>query len=266
MGTRYLGFAEETTLGTWVAPTKYSEIRNETVIPNMKFIFPETSRARAATKKMAGNGLSSGELNFHCAPENLTPYVCKWNLGEPVSTLLETGVYEHVFKPKDTVKSASIELGVESMTRKLAGSLVDTLTIEGVVNNPLRITAGIFAKEETKGTIGTPSYSTVADFNWTDCQISIGGTLRKYVRALRCNINNNVPIDELFTLGYTGFQYIEVGQHIVDGSVELLFPDTVEYDRYLAATEFALQLKAEGVLAGTTKKYTFQLDLRKSVV
>jgi len=265
-GTRYVGFAEETTLGSWVDPTKYSELVTETVIPNKRYIFPETSRAVSPTKKMTGNYLQSGDISFLCAPENLTPYICKWNLGTPATTTPESEVYQHVFKPSSSLKSASLELGIESMTRKLAGSIVDVLSIEGIVGRPLVLTASIFAKEESKGSIGTPSYSPVADFNYTDAKIKIGGTLRSYVRAFRLRIGNSIPIDELFTLGYSGFQSVEVGYpHLVDGTLDLLFPDSTEYDRFLAETEFAIQLKAEGVLCGATQKYTFQVDVPQAI-
>ncbi len=264
-GTRYVGYAEETELGTWVAPTKYSDIIAESIVPNLRLQFPETSRARAATKTLSGMPIQSGDINFICAPENLTPYACKWNMGAPTTTLVETGAYQHVFVPKDTIKSFSCELGVESATRKVAGSLIDVLTVEGIVGRPIVLTAAIHGKEETKGTIGTPTYSTVADFNFTDAKISIEGAQKDYVRAFRLRLNNNIPIDELFTVGYTGFQSIEVGQHLADGSLDLLFPDTTEYDRFLAATDFAVQLKAEGALVGATAKYTFQIDIPKAI-
>jgi hypothetical protein len=263
-GTRYIVVAEETTFGDGETPTIYNDLVTEKIAPNPRYILQDTSRARAPTQKFEGMYLNSGDILFLGSGEGITPYMVKWNFGDVTDDDVEgeAGAYSHVFVPLGVPPSFAFNLGLETFTREFAGGIVDELSIEATVGKPLYMTAGIFAKEEEKGSIGVPSYSTVKPFNWTQCVVKFAQSQVKYVQALKVNFRNQVPIDQLYGLGDGGLQRSEVSLHSCDGSLGMSFPDSTEYDRFIADAEFALQLKAEGAkIADSDALQTFQLDI-----
>jgi len=268
MVQRYLGIAEETVLGTWVQPSDYLEIIRESLVPDMRKQLMPTSRKRAPSLVVDGRFLVSGDVSLPFVPEKASKLL-KWLLGSVTTTTLEAGIaFQHVIKPVDAgegVKSFSLEVALEIASRKISGCLLQSARFEATLDNPILLTGTIAGCKEIKGTAGTPTYTSTRPFNFKEAAMSIAGAAKAYVRAFDVTINNNIPVDELFSLGKDIFQRVELGNLGVDGTLEADFKQADEYDRFLAANTFALQLKGEGPLitGSSTNKYTLQIDLPK---
>ena len=265
MVERYLGIAEEVTLGTWVAPTDYLEILTESLTYDLRKQTIHTSRKRAPTLLIEGRPVAHGDIALPFFPEKASKLL-KWALGNVTTTTLEPGVaYQHVIKPADDVKSFSLEVALEIATRKIAGCLMQGLRFEATLTNPILLTGTVAGCSEVKGSAGTPAYTTTRPFNFREAIIHIAGAAKTYVGAFDVRIDNNIPVDDLFRLGASGFKRIELGPIGVTGTIETDFKQADEYDRFLAGSSFALQMKAEGdlITGSATNKYTLQVDVPK---
>ncbi|MEM3489276.1 MAG: phage tail tube protein, partial [Nitrososphaerota archaeon] len=175
-------------------------------------------------------------------------------------------VYQHTITPADTIKSFTARVGAEQFERVIAGCMVDTMTIEAVAGEIATTTLSVIGVNESKTTIGSPSFTTVNELNFNGATVSIGGSGVTYCRAFRLRINNNVTVDRMYALRMSNqMNRIEIGRRVVDGSLDLQFAGSTEYDRFLAGNDFALNLKIEGDTISGSYKHAVEIDLPKVI-
>lgn len=260
---RYAGFGVETTPGTPVAATFYLPVRRETIVPTHGFVPEPTITARGIKTMTKGLWRNAGDLVLDVHPEKFTTLL-KWAFG----TVATTGVsapYTHKFSVSDDPPLAfTTRIGVDIMERVIACSQVNTLELAMSVRDVLlAATARLVGGEETKTTIADPlpTFPTLAPFSFGDTvTASIGGTAGKaaIIEALTVRLNNNVP--ERYTHEGRFEKRRAVGEVVVDGDLDILFPDATEYDRFLAGASFAAIWK---IVRGAYP--TLQVDLPKIV-
>ena len=264
MAERYIVVGEETAFATPVTPDKYIDIVRESIVFDRGIRPIETVYIRDTRKYIAGKAIARGSLDFNVEPENAAHFF-KWVLGSVTTT--GVGPYTHDFKPADTVQSFTCIVNPEKETygffRKLSGCLIERLTLESALD-VLTGSVDIIAAKEEKDTAFTPSVSisTIAPFNFKEATLTLGGSDKSSIlRALRLSIANNLPIDDMYGHGSEYLQRILTRGRTVEATLELAFEDATDYDRFLAGTEVAVNLK----FVKTAASEELQIDLPKMV-
>lgn len=264
MTDSYLGLGEETTFKTAVAAAKYMDMITERIEPDLAWIIPETTAKRAYYKHVEGPYRGKGAVTFLCEPENGLTKLLKWALGA-VSSAQQggTSAYKHTFTPADTIKSFTARVGavdVATAERILAGALVNRLTLRGAWGREINGEAEIVNFEkETSGSIGSPSFSALKPWVGSQLSAEFADSAKAIVSDYTVNIVNNVPTD-FGVMGSDDYPSIRVGKRLVDGTLSLAFDDTTEYARFLAGTDFKLELLHTGPQIGATGYY-YKLDI-----
>ncbi|MEM2982820.1 MAG: phage tail tube protein [Candidatus Bathyarchaeia archaeon] len=264
MAERYLGVGEESTFGTAVTASKYKDVVSENLRLDKRYLFPDTVRGRTVFKKLTGPVIVRGDVMMLLASEPDAKFFY-WSLGSKSTEQLATGVYQHTITPADTIKSFTARVGAEQFERVIPGCVADALTVEAVAGEIATTTISVVGVNESKTTIGSPSFGTVKELGFNEATVSIGGTSKTYVRAFRLRVNNNLAVDRMYALGSQTMNRIEVGRRVVDGSLDLQFADSSEYDRFLAGNDFALNIKFEGATISGGYKHTVEIDLPKVI-
>lgn len=271
MANRYFGIGEETTFKTAVAAAKYIDIIRESIIPDKGWVIVDTAAHRTYRKKYLGAYRGRGPVEFPAEPENGLTKILKWVLGDVTSEKQgATSAYKHTFKPADTIKSFTGRVGVVegSLTaeRVLPGCLVNSLALRYRHGEEVRCAAEIFnAGKESKTSIGSPTFSDLDPFVFSQAKVEFEDTEKAIVAEAEVRMNNNIPFDR-GVLGDDTFPYIKVGRLVVDGRLSLWFETADEYDRFLAGTEFKLEILTEGPAIGETGyNYTLNVILPKCV-
>ncbi|MBS7627034.1 hypothetical protein KEJ51_08410 [Candidatus Bathyarchaeota archaeon] len=264
MVERYLGVGEESTFGTAVTANKFKDVISENLRLDKRYLFPDTVRGRAVFKKLPGPVIVRGEVVMLLASEPDTKFFY-WGLGSKSTEQLATGVYQHTITPADTVKSFTARVGAEQFERVIPGCIIDTMTVEAVAGETATTTLSIVGANESKTTIGTPSFGAVSELNFSGATVTIGSSTASYCRAFRLRVNNNIAIDRMYALGSQTMKRMEVGRRVVDGSLDLQFADSTEYDRFLAGQDFTLNVKLEGDTISGDYKHTVEIDLPKVI-
>jgi len=263
---RYFGIAQEYTFKTEKAASVYTNIIRESIVPDQGWIIPETVARRAFDKKVLGAFRARGNIEFPVEPENGIGWYLKWALGS-VSSAQQggTSAYKHTFKSADDIKSFTGRIGADTDERVLGGCLLNSLALRFAHGEEIRGVAEIFAAEEAKGTIGSPTFSALDPFVFSQATVEFADTSKAIVAEGEVRINNRIPFDR-GVLGSRYYPKIMVGKRLVDGRLSLFFDDATEYDRFLAGTEFKLELLTTGPAIGATGyNYTLNVIMTKCI-
>jgi len=263
---RYFGIAQEYAFKTEKAASVYTNIIRESIVPDQGWIIPETVACRAFDKKVLGAFRARGNVEFPVEPENGVGEYLKWVLGS-VSSAQQgaTSAYKHTFKSADDIKSFTGRIGAETDERVLGGCLINSLALRFAHGEEIRGVAEVFAAEEAKGTIGSPTFSALDPFVFSQATVEFADTAKAIVAEGEVRINNRIPFDR-GVLGSRYFPKIRVGKRLVDGRLSLFFDDATEYDRFLAGTEFKLELLTTGPAIGATGyNYTLNVIMTKCI-
>jgi hypothetical protein len=269
MGTRYTALGKETVAyGTPAAATRYAEAI-ASVKPDQGWVIPPPIASRAFRKRNLGPYRARGSIgDFPVEPENIIGELLMGVFGSETPTNPYSGVYLHTFAPADTLPSYTLRLGVEQTERILAGAMVESLTVKFPHGNDVQASAEVLSGfVETKAAIGTPTISALQAFNMqgASAQVLIATVeKRSLVYDLELTIKNNIPFDRGALDGRT-FATKRVGQREVTGKLSAYFDDTTEYDRFIAGTEFTLDVIATGPTFASIYYYYLEFELRKCI-
>lgn len=265
---RYVGIGKEDTYGTPDTVDRYAEAV-ASFKPNPNWMIPPPVASRAFRKKNLGPYRTRGVIgDFPVEPENIIGELLYGVFGA-VSTANPTGgVYLHTFSPADTLPSYTVRLGVEQTERILPGGLVEALTVRFPHDDDVKARADILSGfVETKQALQTPTISALQAFNYqdTDSVLKIATVnKRNIIYDLELTIRNNIPFDRGALDGRT-FSTKRYGQREVTGKLSAFFDDTTEYDRFIAGTEFTLEVRSAGPLITGAYDYYLDFELRKCV-
>lgn len=263
---RYISFGDEQTYGTAVAATKYKDLVSENLAFDPSYQFMSATRRRSVMKHLGGAKIVRGDVIAALAPEP-DARLFYYFLGTDTPSTLETGVYQHLMTPADSLtKSFTSRVGADILERVIPGCLINQLKVDMIASEPTVVwTASMLGATETKDTIQTsPTFSATSEFQWHQGTITIASGAKTYCRSLSLTMDNGMNLERMYVIKATkGDQIgrIEVGEFVVTGSLDMGVDDATEYDRFLAGADFALNAKFEGVLAGATQKFTFEIDL-----
>ena len=264
---RYLGIGEETTPGTAASAAVYLPIESESIAPTHGMIDVETIRDRIIREQILGKFRNAGDIKTPFFPSGLTKLL-KWALGSVETTTPDgaTNARLHTFSVADELKTFTARIGVELMERQIVACQVNTVEIaSSIADGILGATFGIIGGEETKQTIGTPSWLSDAELKPLvpfGASVKIGGTEKQAeVEALVVRLNNNIP--DRWTHEGRFEKRAAAGKLEVTGTLDLIFPNTTQYDNFLAGTDFSLVYKAEGDEIESGFNYYLEINMPK---
>jgi len=265
---RYVGLGKETTFGTAASATRYIE-SVESIVPDQGWIIPTPVAQRAYRKKNLGKYRGSGNIGeVNVEPENIGELLqAVMGNGSDNKSNPATGVYLHTFTPQDTLDGYTVRIGVEQAERILPGCLCNSLKFRFPHEDNVKAVAAILhgGAIEAKGTLGTPTLSTLQPFPVAPVTtLTIAASDKKaYVYDGEITIDNKIPDRD--SLGSRFMPKIRQGERLVAGKISAYFDETTEYDRFLAGTEFALIVKWEGPVISGAYKYYLEFHLEKCV-
>jgi hypothetical protein len=217
-----------------------------------------------------GKAKYEGEFEMDFIPVNIG-YFLKSLFGgcNSAAKAGESIVYEHTLTEAETKPSLTIEQSVGEITRRFAGSIVNSMKLSVKEGEPVVANFGVKAKTHASATKISASYDTIRPFVFTDCLaadgVTIGGTPFNEVKNLELEFKNGVELE--YALGsYTPqFSYVKASE--VSGKFELyLNTDSATlFADYLAKTERAIVLTFTGDAIGSASNYKFALTLPRAI-
>lgn len=261
---RYIGIGEETTPGDPVAATIFLDILGESIEPDQGYVDLDSVRKRNVVSQVKGKFTNVGDIKTYLIPTGIT-LLLKWALGTLTSSEKQgdTVAYLHTIDVADVLKTFTTRVGISEAERIIACCQANTLEIASSIDDAvLGMSVGVVGGEETKGAIDTPDFGTAAErkpFEVMGASIKLATVEENSrVMALIARLNNNIP--DRVTHESRFPKRSTVGKRTIDGTVDVIFNDTKEYDAFLAGTEFAILYKAEGALIETPYKYSFEMN------
>lgn len=244
-----LGFVRETTLGT--TPTspdvKTLPFNSCTVSAEQNMTSPQTLTGRRdPVEPILGNINVGGEIVVPL-DVNAIGWILAMAFGNPTTTTVSTGVYQHVFKPSNTQPSVSLE-------RKLSngdyyvdrGCKVSSLGFNFGGDGELVTNIGILGCSEIVDDSpldDSPTEITLDRVNNFQAALKEGGA--NIAIATELGLNINFGLDENgYAIGGGGQRSrINEGLIEVSGSLTAFYDDDTLIAKAIAATETSLQVK-----------------------
>ncbi len=274
-----IGIGIEVTAGTAVAAAifpKWSAFSMNPIVEKALFnsirgVRNESSNSRIARKY--------GEGSLSVVPNvEIAAYLFRLALGGTVVTsLLETGVWEHTISEQNT--NASMKtftlLSEEGaiVTARYANCVVNNWSLE-VSEAYASMTIDILSGYPDTGTV-TEAFTEETEFGFSDAEIRFGTSVSNAqaasatpLKSITLNGANNILLDEAFLSGSEEpvAGGIIPGRQKITGSYSLHFEDTTELAKYKANTKNACVIRLTGALIGATKYEQIEIDLARLVL
>jgi len=257
-GSGWLGFAFETTKGTWVAPTIYIPIISESFrYMEDRYFSPQIREATEVSDVKQGYYHIEGEFEME-ADVNFLPYLLYCTRHNIVKA--GAGPFTYDFTPSTagststaasgavqrtasiTIERNGIEFGYSGCTignlrvfldggiLKMGGTLIGEKDNAASGHTPTWAAPSLFGADATEISTGassiTPSYTPVTDFNGYEFQANFNASAQNRIRRDR------------------SASYISFGETEINLTTELDFIDKTEYDFFVATTQKAIQLES----------------------
>lgn len=262
----YVGYGVEVTDGTAVAPTFFLPVTSFSIEDSNDFIVPDQIRgSRDRGIAMAAPYVVSGSMEMELIPTDIGALLQSGWAASVVTSPYAGGGYQHVFTPGAIEPTLTFETSAaDVLTMRYAGVRVNTLEIKGTYGEIVMASFGLEGvNREKQGSAGTESYSDVVPFHFSGASIKTGGTDLAIVKDFSFSTGNN--FERIGTLRKTrAWKRMAFGMRDVGLAMTLDFTDTSEYDKFLAETEFTVQIHLESVqMPAASGKYTLVLDIPK---
>jgi len=189
----HFGIAKESSWATFVVPTDFLKFNSESLTLEVeKLISAQLHARRDEPNRYPGLGTIAGDSSHELHPEGSSYLLHSFN-SSVVSTLVEAGVYSHVFKPTNSPFSVDCFLQPYSLeihkdfsdeAFRFSGAVINALTMEFSIGTKIAmITPSWIAKDVILGTQVTPSLETTRPFLWKDAVIKFDDVQFNYLEA-----------------------------------------------------------------------------------
>lgn len=202
----WLGFAEESTYGTYVSPTKFLEITEENVIGEQSWIPKNTLRSASQSQKVRSKKNVSGSfkanLGFtgferifkHALGSSATTGAGPYTHTASLASALPVGLSLHVNRDADAVGTGS--------AFKYEGCQITKLTLAQEVEAIATIEVEILGEDFGNVNVATPTFPTFEQCDWESFSLFIGGNIDDYVQVKNFEISiENQAADDRYVLG-----------------------------------------------------------------
>lgn len=263
-----LGFAAESSYGTYIAPTRFLELTNSSVKFDRERIESNGIRAgrRVLHRWAPGVQRVAGDVEFEMAPQG---FALLWShiLGGTATT--GAGPYTHTLTPGDLAgKSLSLQIGKPDISGTVRpftylGCKVTGAELTAAVNEYAMLSVSFYGNHlDTAQTLGTASYpSGLTPFDFTKGSVSLAGSGFD-VKEISLSIDNGLAVDRHFIRSTTpekSKEPLESTRRSITGSMTADFTDLTALNRFINGTEAALVLTFN---AGASAQTTFTMNVR----
>jgi len=246
-----LGYVEEVTFGTYVAPTRFSEFVSEDIKFDIERIESKGIRAgrRLQTRWKPSVQRAAGNIVMELTPGG-SGLLLKHAWG--AVTTAGAGPYTHTYSQGALDgESLTVQVGRPDISGTVqpfsyTGMKVADWEIACAVGEIPTLTLGMYGAAETTGeSLETASYPSNDDpFVFTEGSLTIAGT-EVCVRDVSMKGTNGLKIDRHFICAAEGAapkEALESELREITGSFSADFESLTQYARYTAGTEAALVL------------------------
>jgi hypothetical protein len=246
----YVGYGQETTEGTVVAPTIFLPVSSFNFEDTNDYLTPEQIRGtRDRYVLMPSPYSTSGSMDMELVPNGIGPLLVSAfaALGGVTSSAYGGGGYQHVLVPGNASPTFTFESSAaDILVMRYGGIRVNTLEINAAFGEIVTASWGLEGTTRVKqGSPATESYTDVLPFSFTGASVKVAGSDIANVKSFSFNLNNN--LDRIGTLRKTrSWKRTALGMRDLGLSLTMDFQDTADYDLFLAETEFSVQLHMEG--------------------
>lgn len=270
-----IGIAKETTRGTAVAAAYWLPKTDFAVEDKINYVIDEASLGTiedANSQDITGT-YSEGNVAGRVTDASIGLIMLATLGSETATTLVQTGVYDHVFGVLQSASHPSLTLSVtepNATNLRYVRSLIDSLDLEMEINKYFNYKLGFRGNSNTT-TSNTASYTAENPFLPQHGVIKIASSLAGLsgasaitLRKLQLSIKKNVEED--WTIGSTTASDRLNKQFTIEGSVELVYTDRSYIDTImLGDLAKAMRISAinTAVTIGSSANPSFTLDLAK---
>jgi hypothetical protein len=240
----FVGISKETVSGTYVAPTKYLVLTNETLQyqQNTKWRRPLRGVA-SVTGALAGNAHIEGEISVEVTEDTL-PYM----LDSARGALVKTGTtpnFIYTFTPNAAALpnvTMSITVVRNGVAFGYVGCVVSQMAFS-IDDGTLMCTFSILGRDEATQSVPTPTYVVTSPFGDGSYILEIPTATQVFdCDSFTFTVNDNAEAQ--YRIKNTrGAQFIKYGERETTMSVERDFQDRTDYDAFKALTAQAILLK-----------------------
>jgi hypothetical protein len=263
----YVGYGVEVTEGSSVTPTFFLPVNTFSFEDSNDFIVPDQVRgSRDRSIALAAPYNVSGSMEVDLPVVDIGPLLLSALTATVVSSAYAGGGYQHVFTPDNSEKTLSFESSAAGiLIMRYAGVRVNTLEIKSAYGEIVTSSWGLegLNREKRVSATGSATPSSILPFHFSGSSIKIAGSASGTVKDFSFTIGNN--LERAGTLRKTrAWKRMSAGMRDVGLSMTFDFADTAEYDRFMNADEFAVELHLEGpTIPTTTNKYTLVIGIPK---
>ena len=252
MSNQYVGFAAESTYGTWVAPSSFLEVISENLRTERAFDNIETFRGFSTREIVELNRIVRGDMEVLANYEGLT-WLFRYLIGASDTTDDGGGNYTWTFPGSSGIPAAdregqSLAITVrrdDSLYWNYGGMKPISFGHSFGVDAAQRMTVGWVGKDETTDTTGsTASYPTLKPMDPADAGISFDANA---LAASSVQINIENPVDELRILGskVLGREPVRNGVLRVTFTADAVFENfTAFYDSFDGVSDVDVQISS----------------------
>jgi Phage tail tube protein len=261
-GSGSLGFAFETTKGTYVAPTTFIPILSEDFkYVEDRYFSPQIRQEVIVSDVLQGPYHIEGDIEME-ADCNFLPYLLYCTRHNIAKT--GSGPYEYEFTPSNAGSTSTAASGLVQRTASItivrneqafgyAGCTLGSFGFMIDDDHVLKFRATLLGEEEA-GSVSNPTESWVApelfgadaSSIYTDAAgatPAFGGAAVEDFNGFEFEANHN-PEAQNRIVSDRSAQYISFGETEVSLNTELDFIDKTEYDNFVATTQKAIRLES----------------------
>lgn len=262
-----LGFAEESTNGTFETPTSFIEFLSESLKLEIERIESAGIRAgrRVLHRWSPGVQRVTGDFEIELVPHGIG-YLLKNLMGNVGTT--GAGPYTHTITLGDLGDTLTLQVNrpsIDATNRVFSylGCHITEASFSMAVNEYAKATFSVYGQDEdTAQSLATASYpATYTPFVWSHGSITVAGS-GVDVKSVDLNINRNLVTDRHFIRSSNpALPKIskEGGLTEITGTLVTDFEDLTAYTRFVNGSEAALVVALDAGAGGDTLTFTMNV-------
>lgn len=270
----YVGFGEEASLATAVAPSQYLEYNSEGFKKEIEEkLIDAISGGRQYTKRITLNQSVSGSLTFPLVPGTALKLFKHLSGDGGTVTTLTTGVYQHTFVfGSNLTNNTSFTFQVcrdtadTATTYNYIGCKVNSASFTNAVNEILSVNLELMGVNQiSANTISTASYRTQNPYTFVNGTIKLGDNLSALtttsINSFNLTIGQN--LQDARSIGSAVRDVIEPAMQDVTYELSSRYENANLVNRFLNGTKTAIQaIYDTGITISST--YTHKMTLESA--
>lgn len=242
----FVGIAPEVTSGTYVAPTKYLNLRNESLKYVQEPLWRRLLRGTAdVSGVLAGNTRVEGSIEVEIIEDELVNLLLAAR-GAIVKTGASTP-WTYTYTPNQVAvptKTLSITVVRNGLAFGYTGCVISALSM--TTDNGLLIgTFDILGNDEAAQSLPTATFSSLLPYSTNKYSIEIPTATQVFdVENFTFSLNDNAEAQYRLKNTGLGAQFVKFGERSVELSMTKDFQDRTEYDSFKALTAKSVRVKA----------------------